>query len=51
MPISEYYGGHGERVMKDMRKKYGNRAKEIFYATANKRRRRAKNAAKDAIKQ
>lgn len=37
MPISKYYGGHGEEVMRDMRKRYGERAEEVFYATANKR--------------
>lgn len=37
MPISKYFGGHGEKVMKSMKKKYGGRAKEVFYATANKK--------------
>lgn len=37
MPISKYYGGHGKEVMASMRKQYGDRAKEVFYATANKR--------------
>lgn len=37
MPINKYYKGHGDEVMKSMRKKYGNRAKEVFYATANKK--------------
>lgn len=35
-PLSDYFGGHGEDVMKAMKKKYGRRAKEVFYATANK---------------
>ena len=35
-PMSEYFGGHGEKVMSQMRKKHGKRAKEVFYATANK---------------
>ena len=34
MPIKGYYGGHGEEVMAGMRKKYGARAENVFYATA-----------------
>lgn len=37
MPISKYYKGHGSEVMSGMRKKYGERAEEVFYATANKK--------------
>jgi hypothetical protein len=37
MPISAYYGGHGEKVMANMKKRYGERGKRVFYATANKR--------------
>jgi len=37
MPVSEHFGGHGTEVMGSMKKKYGKRAKEFFYATANKR--------------
>jgi len=37
MPISEYYKGKGEKVMKGMKKKYGDKAKRVFYATANKK--------------
>jgi hypothetical protein len=37
MPLSKYYGGHGEEVMASMSKKHGKKkGKEIFYATANK---------------
>lgn len=38
MPISEYYKGSGEKVMKGMKKTYKSekKAKEVFYATANK---------------
>lgn len=35
MPIGEYFHGEGESVMTGMRKKYGKRAKQVFYATAN----------------
>ena len=37
MPISEYFGGHGKKVMAEMRKKHGKRAEEVFYRTANKK--------------
>jgi hypothetical protein len=36
MPLSKYYGGHGEEVMQKMIKKYGKKkGKKIFYATAH----------------
>lgn len=39
MPVSEYYGGKGVQVMHDMIKRYGEKkGKEVFYATANKRK-------------
>ena len=38
MPISKYYGGHGEEVMHGMKKAHGEKAGEReFYATANAR--------------
>lgn len=36
MPISKYFKGSGEEVMKGMKKKHGKRAEEVFYRTANK---------------
>jgi hypothetical protein len=37
MPQSEYFKGHGNQVMGDMKKRYGDKAGErVFYATANK---------------
>lgn len=37
MPLSKYYKGKGENVMKSMKKKYGDKkGKSIFYATAKK---------------
>lgn len=37
MPIKEYYDGKGEKVMKLMKKRYGDKkGKHIFYATSNK---------------
>lgn len=39
MPISKYFKGHGEKVMKAMKEEYGEKKGErIFYATANKRK-------------
>lgn len=39
MPIEKYFGGHGSEVMSDMTKKHGaKKGKNIFYATANKRK-------------
>jgi hypothetical protein len=39
MPLSKYYGGHGEKVMANMTKEYGEKkGKQVFYATANKRK-------------
>ncbi len=38
MPISEYFKGSGDKVMKNMTKEYGaKKGKSVFYATANKR--------------
>ena len=36
MPLSKHYKGKGEKVMRAMRKKYGDRAEEVFYATEKK---------------
>lgn len=42
MPISKYFSGHGEQVMANMRGKYGSKkAKEVFYATENKRKKKS----------
>ena len=39
MPLSKYYGGHGTKVMGNMKKQYGKeKGKQVFYATANKRK-------------
>ena len=38
MPINRYFKGHGDEVMNNMKKEYGDKdGKEVFYATANKR--------------
>lgn len=47
MPISKYYHGHGEEVMRKMRKKYGkDEGESIFYATINARKKRKKKRRK-----
>ena len=39
MPLSKYYKGHGEEVMRAMKKEYGEeKGERVFYATANKRK-------------
>lgn len=38
MPISDYFRGSGDKVMKSMKKEYGKKkGKNVFYATANKK--------------
>jgi hypothetical protein len=45
MPISKYYGGHGSEVMKSMKGRYGeDKGKEVFYATANKRKQNSEDS-------
>lgn len=47
MPISEYFGGHGEEVMSNMKKQYGDeKGEQVFYATANKRKKKKKESDK-----
>lgn len=37
MPLSNYFGGKGAKVMADMIKRYGKKkGKRVFYATARK---------------
>ncbi len=39
MPVSKHFGGHGEKVMANMKKQYGEKkGKQVFYATENKRK-------------
>ena len=45
MPISKYYKGHGEEVMANMKKQYGEKKGEsVFYATQNKQKNAEDNA-------
>ena len=37
-PINRYFGGHGKKVMKDMKSRYGKKkGEQVFYATAASR--------------
>jgi hypothetical protein len=39
MPLSKHYKGSGEKVMREMKSRYGSEAgKRVFYATENKRK-------------
>lgn len=40
LPLYKYFGGHGQEVMSSMKKTYKDpkKAKQVFYATANKRK-------------
>ena len=43
MPLSKYFKGKGAKVMKSMKKQYGEKkGEEVFYATANKKKRTRK---------
>lgn len=39
MPLSKYFSGKGEQVMRDMESRYGSeKGKRVFYATVNSKR-------------
>lgn len=43
MPVKTYYKGHGRKVMRDMKKRYGaKKGKNVFYATVNNMRKGTK---------
>lgn len=44
MPLNKHFEGHGAEVMKSMEKTYGKgeKAKQVFYATENKRKKGGK---------
>lgn len=53
MPLSKYFSGHGEQVMREMVKKYGpEKGKQVFYATVNAQKKKhvVKSAASVARK-
>lgn len=51
MPLSNYFSGHGDKVMSSMRKTYGSsKAKQVFYATANKRKKKRRGPSRRAVR-
>lgn len=41
VPLNKYFSGGGEKVMANMKKEYGmDKAKKVFYATSNKRKKK-----------
>lgn len=51
MPISKYYKGSGDKVMKSMQERYGvEDGTRTFYATANKRGMKPKGSKKKSSK-
>ena len=40
-PISKYFGGHGEKVMRSFKEQYGDeKGESYFYATVNKEKKK-----------
>lgn len=50
MPLAKYFKGSGEKVMKSMKKQYGDKAESVFYATANKNKSMKPKAGKKSMK-
>ncbi len=51
VPVERYYNGHGNEVMSNMKKEYGDKkGKEVFYATANKKKQKPKESSKPSGK-
>lgn len=47
MPLSKYFSGHGKEVMSNMKDQYGDKkGEQVFYATANKRKKKFSHAGK-----
>ena len=43
MPVNRYFEGKGEKVMHSMKETYGaEKGKKVFYATANKNKKKGK---------
>ena len=51
MPLSKYFSGHGQKVMKAMKEQYGEeKGKQVFYATANKQKQGKEGRVKKAFR-
>lgn len=47
MPLSKHFGGHGAKVMRDMKERYGDeKGERVFYATENKMKKDVDHARK-----
>lgn len=47
MPVSSYFKGSGDKVMKNMKEEYGDKkGKSVFYATANSKGMKPKSGKK-----
>jgi len=46
MPVSAHYNGHGKKVARSMKRRYGRDWKRVFYATENAQKNRKKRARK-----
>lgn len=46
MPLSKHYKGKGEEVAESMKRRYGGRWKQVFYATENAQKKRKKRKRK-----
>ena len=42
MPLADYFKGHGDEVAKNMKSQYGDKWKQVFYATSNKMKKKKK---------
>ena len=50
-PLSKYFKGKGEKVMRSMKKQYGKKkGKEVFYATHNKQKSKVDLSPSDKFK-
>ncbi len=48
MPLSKYFKGKGQKVMRAMKEQYGEKkGEQVFYATVNKRKKSKHHSAND----
>mgnify|MGYP001575199957 CR=1 FL=1 len=46
MPLSSHFSGHGDEVASSMKKQYGDKWQDVFYATENKMKKRKRKKMK-----
>ena len=49
MPIPKHFGGSGAKVMSNMKKEYGAKDEDLFYATETKMKKKKHNAFKAGL--